>query len=336
MNYVVVDFEWNQAAYGRHPEGRRLPFEIIEIGAVLLDENLNEIDRFSETIRPKVYRKLHHVTRDLTGITQEELNRSDPFPYIAVDFMLWCGEDFTFCTWGDTDLIELQRNLKYYHLQDLLEGPIRYYNIQKMYKALCQPEVSAASLESAIDHFGLPKDDSFHRAVNDAAYTAEIFRQLDLEKCDKLYSVDYYQNPKCREEELHLNYEDGYKYVSREFRNKEEAMADKEVRATRCFICGRAARKKLFWFTGKAKGCYCLAWCPEHGYLQGRIRIKHTDEDAIYVVKTLRLADEEAADRIREMKQDVIQKRRERRHRIVSESKAGKSAGKNRKKAAEQ
>lgn len=87
MNYVVVDFEWNQSSYGKGSENRKMPFEIIEIGAVMLDENLQEVDRFSETIRPKVYKKLHYITKELTGITQEELNASDPFPYILVDFM---------------------------------------------------------------------------------------------------------------------------------------------------------------------------------------------------------------------------------------------------------
>ena len=100
MNYVVVDFEWNQACYGKGSENRKIPFEIIEIGAVKLDENLKEIDRFSRTIRPKVYKKLHYITRDLTGITQEELCASDPFSYVLVDFMLWCGKDYIFCTGG--------------------------------------------------------------------------------------------------------------------------------------------------------------------------------------------------------------------------------------------
>ena len=100
MNYVVVDFEWNQACYGKGSENRKIPFEIIEIGAVKLDENLKEIDRFSRTIRPKVYKKLHYITRDLTGITQEELCASDPFSYVLVDFMLWCGKDYIFLHMG--------------------------------------------------------------------------------------------------------------------------------------------------------------------------------------------------------------------------------------------
>ena len=79
MNYIVVDFEWNQTSYGKGSENRKIPFEIIEIGAVKLNEKRKEVDRFSRTIRPKVYKKLHYITKELTGITQEELNVSDPW-----------------------------------------------------------------------------------------------------------------------------------------------------------------------------------------------------------------------------------------------------------------
>ena len=66
MEYVVVDFEWNQSPYGKNASNKRLPFEIIEIGAVKkLDEEGREIDRFSEMIKPKVYRKMNHVTKKI-------------------------------------------------------------------------------------------------------------------------------------------------------------------------------------------------------------------------------------------------------------------------------
>ncbi|MCR4671813.1 MAG: exonuclease domain-containing protein [Lachnospiraceae bacterium] len=316
MNYVVVDFEWNQRMFGKTPADNRIPFEIIEIGAVLLDEDLNEIDRFSQTCKPKIYKKLHYKTKEITGISQKELSGSDTFPYVVVDFLLWCGDDPVFCTWGNGDLVELQRNLKYYHLDDLLEGPITYYNVQKMFRLQFDPEHKAESLEAATDFFRLPKKEPFHRAVNDAAYTAEILRQLDPKLCERQYSVDYYQNPKTKEEEIHLVYDDYYKYISREFSSREELMADREVRSVRCFKCGRTARKKLNWFVGKGKSCYCLCECREHGNIRGKIRIKTTDAgNRMFAIKTIRLIDEEGADKIREMKQEVIEKRWERRHR---------------------
>lgn len=315
MDYIVVDFEWNQSPYGKGTGKKKLPFEIIEIGAVKLDEDRNIIDTFEAVIQPKVYKKLHHMTHELTGITQEEVDHGSLFTHTIVDFMLWCGDDFMFCTWGNTDLIELQRNMKYYRLEDLLTGPLKYYNVQKLFRILHDPlERPSCSLESAVEFFGLPRKGDFHRAINDACYTASIFSCMDMEKVKKLYSVDYYQNPISREQEIHLVYDTHSKYISREFTSKEEALADKEVRTTRCYVCGRSAVKKVRWFLGRNKAYYCLAWCREHGWIRGKIRFKKTDEDQIYVVKTIRLISEQQADELREMKKEVIQKRRQKRH----------------------
>ena len=315
MEYIVVDFEWNQSPYGKGTGNKRLPFEIIEIGAVKLDEDRQFVESFSAVIRPKVYKKLHHMTHELTGITQDEIDHGELFTHTIVDFMLWCGEDFRFCTWGNTDLIELQRNMKYYHLDDLLPGPLEYYNVQKLFRILHDPQHrQSCALETAVDFFGLPKETDFHRAVNDAEYTAMVFNQMDLEQAEKLYSVDYYQNPQSTDDEIFLTYDTHSKYISREFQTKEEAMADREVRSTRCFCCKHHAAKRLHWFLGKNKTYYCLAWCREHGYIRGKIRFKKTDEDRLFVVKTIRIIDEEQAEEIRAMKKEMTDKRREKRH----------------------
>lgn len=220
-----------------------------------------------------------------------------------------------FCTWGNLDLLELQRNMKFYHLEDLLVGPIRYYNVQKLFRILYDNENNAASLEYAVDFLRIRRKGNFHRAINDAEYTAEIFALMDKKKVEKWYTVDYYQNPKTRKEELKLVYETYFKYVSKEFASKEAAMADREVRTTRCYKCGRPALKRIRWFSGKSRCYYCLAECAEHGYIRGKIRLKKTDEDKFYVVKTLRQIDEEGAKRIVAMKEEVRQKRQEKRHR---------------------
>ena len=45
MNYIVMDLEWNQSAKGKQFSEDHFPFEIIQIGAVKLDENKNVQDR---------------------------------------------------------------------------------------------------------------------------------------------------------------------------------------------------------------------------------------------------------------------------------------------------
>lgn len=46
MNYIVFDLEWNQNPDGRKHPDSRLPFEIIEIGAVKLNEKREIVDTF--------------------------------------------------------------------------------------------------------------------------------------------------------------------------------------------------------------------------------------------------------------------------------------------------
>ena len=58
VNYIILDLEWNQCPYGKKKEDPKLPFEIIEIGAVKLDSSFQEVGTFHETIRPVLYRKL--------------------------------------------------------------------------------------------------------------------------------------------------------------------------------------------------------------------------------------------------------------------------------------
>ena len=59
MRYIVLDLEWNQSPRGREDSVPHLPFEIIEIGAVMLDEQRRTVGEFHRLIRPQVYRQLH-------------------------------------------------------------------------------------------------------------------------------------------------------------------------------------------------------------------------------------------------------------------------------------
>ena len=83
MNYVVFDLEWNQCPYGKHREVKALPFEIIEIGAVKLNKDREYVGRFHRIVRPAVYTKLHHRTREIVHMDQETLDQGVSFPEAA-------------------------------------------------------------------------------------------------------------------------------------------------------------------------------------------------------------------------------------------------------------
>lgn len=313
MNYVVFDLEWNQCPYGKEKEIKTLPFEIIEIGAVKLNKDRKYVDRFHQVIRPVAYPKLHFRTQEIVRMNQEELEHGASFSDAVREFLAWAGGDAQFCTWGSIDLVELQRNMKYYGLLSLLKGPVHYYDVQKLFAIEYEDMKSRRSLEYGIDYLGLEKKLDFHQALSDACYTAEIFQKIDMDIVLAYDSIDVYQNPKSKKEEIHAVYNGYSKFISREFKDKEEAMADREVRSTHCCLCGRNARKKLWWFSANSKNYYSISICPVHGYVKGKIRLKKTDEGRVYVVKTIKVSSEMEAEEIRRKKEEAREKRRKKR-----------------------
>ena len=121
------------------------------------------------------------------------------------------------------------------------------------------------------------------------------------------------------------------------FESREDAMKDRGVTSTKCYLCGKSLRKKIRWFTANQKMYFSLAVCPEHGYLKGKIHIKKADGDRVFVVKTLKLTDEEGAAFVINKKEELKKKRAERsrakRQRQRQEAAANKTRKKKGKKA---
>ena len=151
MNYILFDLEWNQASHGDEDKVENLPFEIVEIGAVKLNENRDMVSEFSRLIKPQVYHEMHYITSRLVHLQMEELQKGDTFPVVMKEFLDWCGEDHLFCTWGALDLLELQRNMAYYNMEPLSDRPIKFYDIQKLFSLAYEDGKSRKALEDAID-----------------------------------------------------------------------------------------------------------------------------------------------------------------------------------------
>ncbi|MBP3544365.1 MAG: exonuclease domain-containing protein [Lachnospiraceae bacterium] len=311
MNYIVFDLEWNQAAEGKDAEHPQLPFEIIEIGAQKLNEQLELCESFHALAKPVVYTKLNFHTQEIVGLTERDLKKGEGFAKICRDFLEFCGDDCMFATWGSMDLTELQRNMRFFGVQNPFPKPLFYYDVQKLYSLAFEDGKLRRSLEHAVDTQGIARTKAFHRAHHDAFYTAQILKRIPPDIIKTHYSVDYYHTPKSKKDELHLHYPEYYKYVSREFFSKEEAMADKTVTTIRCTACNRALRKKVRWFSGTSRIYYALAECPEHGYVKGKIRLKRNDDDRIFAIKTVKLTTDEGAERIQLALEEMRRKRRE-------------------------
>ena len=315
MNYIIFDLEWNQCPDGKAKEDPSLPFEILEIGAVKLNSKKQEIDRFHELIQPSVYKKLHPMTQSIIHLSIDKLAKADLFPSVCERFHEWCGPDAVYCTWGSLDLLELQRNMRYYNMENHFPFPLKYLDIQKLYSICFDDGKSRKSLETAVEELLLQKSGSFHAALEDAIYTSEILKLIPDEPFHSFYSIDYFRSPQNRREEIYVVF-DGYsKFVSKEFSSKKELMKDRKVTSTRCYLCGKSAKKKIRWFASGGKNFSCLAYCEEHGYLKGKIRLKKCENsNSFFCVKTIKQIDVDRAGDLLERKLILQERRRQKRH----------------------
>ncbi len=314
MNYIVLDLEWNQAAY-KVDEEDEIPFEIIEIGAVKLNEKAEKIDQFSCLIRPQIYPFLLRRTKEITGLRDDDLDsKGIYFEDAGEQFLDWCGKDYIFCIWGPSDLTQLERNLAYYDIKIPWKYPLKYLDVQKLYALQMQEGKTRRTLEYVIGALEIPIEGQFHRAIEDAEYTARVFQRIDREKYESFFSVDYYRIPRNRFEEATFYFETYSKYVSRKFNLKEEAVKNRRVREMPCFYCRRQMKKEINWFSDGGHSYFALATCKNHGLMKGRIRIKTTENyDGVFAVRTIKPCSEEDHASIVKKKENLTAKRRERR-----------------------
>ncbi len=304
MNYIIFDLEWNQCPSSSSERVEKLPFEIVEIGAVKLNDNRDMVGEFSELIKPQIYHEMHFITSRLVHLQMEELEKGKPFKEVMERFLEWCGDDCIFCTWGALDLLELQRNMAFYDMPPLSDRPLKFYDIQKLFSLAYEDGKSRRALEYAIDMMNIKKDIPFHRAFSDAYYTAKVFDNIEDPDVLEKYSFDTFTVPETKEQEVYITFSSYDKYISRRFHNKSELLACKDVNCTRCYKCRRNIKKKLGWFSPNGKHYYAVSSCFRHGLMKSKIRIRKT-EGGVYAVKTDRYITKDEYKKIIERKAQI-------------------------------
>lgn len=181
MNYIIYDLEFNQKENTSDSEICKkqdlMPFEIIQIGALKLNENFKTIDTFNSLIKPTLYKTIHPYIENLTNITNEKIALCKTFIDVYEDFRKFIGDDSILCVWGVTDIKELIRNINFHNLS-FYKNP-QYIDIQKYASTyLKTPNKSRIGLRNAIEILNIPVEGQFHDALNDAYYTGEIFKVI--------------------------------------------------------------------------------------------------------------------------------------------------------------
>ncbi len=173
-----MDLEWNNA-YCKKNKG--FLNEIIEIGAVKMDENLNVVDTFSMFIKAQLGKKLHSRVKALTNITNDDISNGTPFSQAMALFRKWsAGNDNIFLTWGDTDIRVLIENFRYFNGISFIPFLSNYVNLQKYAQAFMNiSKADQIGLSAAAEKLDIDIESySLHRALDDSLLTADLFKKI--------------------------------------------------------------------------------------------------------------------------------------------------------------
>ncbi len=177
MNFIILDLEatcWQGNAMGRQQE-------IIEIGAYRINGFGDWIDQFQSFVKPIQHPRLSTYCKDLTGITQAQINQARTFNIIFEMFEVWLeeyDEPYLLCTWGAKDMPFIfadceRHDLDYSFLPKAIDLKYQYAQIHQLGKEV--------GLAKALEYNAIEFEGNRHRAIDDAYNTSRLFlAYLDL------------------------------------------------------------------------------------------------------------------------------------------------------------
>ena len=295
MNYIVLDMEWNQPWPGSPSSKKVLPVnirgEIIQIGAVRINEEQFVEDEFQIMIKPKYYRHLNRRVSKLTGIKEAKLREEGvSFPEAIELFRRWCGEDIVFLTWGFDDIGILRENLRLFGLEE--DWTERWFNAQMIFNAQTDGSTSQKALKTAMEMFSIEATRPAHDALGDAYHTALICAMLNLKQGMAEYgaALKSHDNgfhgaelPGCLDRKVFYDYAD-----------KRAALAAMSGEENLCPLCGSRMLGSR-WFAQPGHRYMDLATCPEHGKVLIRVRLSTQPDETVRVSRLTYEATSEAA-----------------------------------------
>ncbi len=173
MFYIIVDFEMaRDARRGREHQGS----EIIQIGAVKLNDAFETVSEFSEYVRPDNLR-IEADIEALTGITNEMVAGAPAFSEVLARFLDWIGEDeVEVYSWSLTDYHQLhheseRKDLLDERVQRLLDSWVDFQEVFGKELGITH----SLKLEYALKAANIDFEGKAHDGLTDARNTAHLF-----------------------------------------------------------------------------------------------------------------------------------------------------------------
>lgn len=161
--------------------------EITHFPSVLVrldGRNSKVLDEFSQYVRPTLNPLLTQFSIELTAITQEMVDNSNPLPKVMEDYMSWLRQHglvnrdgerlgrWGFCTWSDADIgSQLTSELRYKHMA-IPPCFDKWVDLKPLYRQHYRKETNG--LQRSVEALGIPFKGRAHDGLVDSQNTAAI------------------------------------------------------------------------------------------------------------------------------------------------------------------
>lgn len=192
MNIIILDLEWDSAYSVKN---QRFVNQIIQIGAVKLDENCNIVDTFVSTVKSRLSKKLTRRFIELTGITNEQMREGVPLSKAVELYNQWAGKNTLTMTWSTSDLYTIIENCKYlltpstrFHIEKYAD--LQSY-VQNEMRGLGYDFQSQISLGNAAAMLGISAEGlELHKAKDDCLLSVALLKRFYNSQKMKTYIKD--------------------------------------------------------------------------------------------------------------------------------------------------
>ena len=180
---VVIDVEMCRV----RTKSKKYPHknEIIQIGAVMLNEAYEIVSRFSTYVKPR-YGKIDYYIATLTGISERNVKNAPDIEAALSEILLWIGEyNVYFYSWSDTDYFQIRNEIEHKCHEDCKWERIldqsKWIDYQKVFGKRLE-SARLFKLTEALDLAELDTEGHFHDGFDDALNTARLMAKLEMHK----------------------------------------------------------------------------------------------------------------------------------------------------------
>ena len=161
--YVVIDIEATCGGPVRQDTS-----EIIEIGAVLADDDFKVVDEYCTFVKPVIFPELTRFCTDLTSITQADVDDAPLFEPAMQDFRTWLSDKNSVCfvSWGDYDRKQIRRECNRNGFDYFLPG--HHINLKRAFGKTIRASGRNPGLAKAVEIANIPWVGIHHRGIDDA------------------------------------------------------------------------------------------------------------------------------------------------------------------------